>query len=105
MASEISLERQMSLKAILLSLLLSGCATLDYRWEQTRPPSMKPWLYVYALDADLACRGLGAQAAATARINGCAVWKPVNCIIVLPENPPQWLIEHEQRHCEGWTHP
>ena len=90
---------------VILLLLLSGCASFDHDWKKTRPESVKPWLYVYALDVDLACRGFGAQAAAGHRINGCAVWKPVNCVIVLPYNPPAWLIEHEERHCMGEIHP
>ena len=89
---------------IILILLLSGCASHQYDWKKTRPESVKPWIYVHVIDPDLACRGFGSQAGATVRINGCAVWKPVNCVIVLPENPPKWLIEHEERHCEGWNH-
>lgn len=89
---------------LFVSLGLMGCASYDYDWNQSNPPAPKPWAYIYALDTDLACRGLGAQAAAGVRINGCAIWKPSSCIIVLPENPPHWIVEHEERHCNGWSH-
>lgn len=56
-----------------------------YVWTQTLPASVKPWLYVYAADVDLACRMLGAQAIIGSSIYGCAQWKPANCIIILPE--------------------
>lgn len=88
----------------IIALLLSGCASFDLDWRHTRPASVRPWLYIYALDTDLVCRGLGADAATRHRINGCARWKAQGCVIVLPENPPAWLIEHEEKHCEGWTH-
>ena len=56
-----------------------------YAWERTRPASLKPWLYVYALDVDLACRTLGMQSQAGHRINACAQWREANCLIILPE--------------------
>ncbi len=88
----------------LVAMLLQGCASMDYVWRQARPASVKPWLYVYALDVDAACRMVGAQAKTGQRINGCAQWKPVGCVIFLPESAPRWIVEHEERHCQGWSH-
>ena len=90
---------------LFVCLGLMGCANYDYEWKQTHPPSLKPWAYVYALDVDLACRSIGAKAAAGKKITGCAQWLPVGCVIYLPENPPPWIVEHEERHCLGDTHP
>ena len=93
--------------ACLTIIILSGCANFQtdlaehearhcmgevhsgeapfYVWSQAHPPSIKPWLYVYALDVDLACRTLGLQPQAGHRINACAQWRPANCLIILPE--------------------
>ena len=87
-----------------ICLLLSGCATDQYQWKQTRPPSEKPWVYIYALDTDTLCRGLGSKVSFALKIQGCSIWKERGCVIVIPENPPKWLIEHEEKHCEGWDH-
>ena len=90
---------------VILLLLLSGCATTDqYQWKQTKAPSGKPWGYIYALDTDTLCRGLGSKASFALKIQGCSIWKPVGAVIVLPYNPPKWLVEHEERHAMGWDH-
>ena len=56
-----------------------------YTWTQTRAASVKPWLYVKVDDIDRTCRELGTQAQAGHRINACAKWQPINCIIYLPK--------------------
>ena len=90
---------------ILLALYATAHASIfDYDWHQTRPASVKPWLYVVVQDVDQTCREAGADATGLARINGCATWKPVQCVIYLPPNAPRWIIEHEERHCAGFTH-
>ncbi|HEX5129415.1 MAG TPA: hypothetical protein VFV90_06695 [Usitatibacter sp.] len=37
---------------------------------------------------------------------GCAIRVPQDnlCLIYTAKNPPQWLMEHERKHCEGWDH-
>lgn len=91
-----------------MCVTLQGCSTtenaFDYRWTKTRPASVKPWLYVVALDVDAACRMHGARSAQGDRINGCAQWREFNCLIILPEGAPDWIRRHEERHCEGWSH-
>ena len=93
--------------AIVLAGLLSGCSTLDaqgYEWEQAHEASAKPWPVLEVIDADLACRGLGAQSASDRTILGCAIWKPKGCFIILQANAPGWVRIHESQHCNGGTH-
>ena len=56
-----------------------------YEWEKTRPESVKPWVYIYTHDPEAACRAIGAQAVGNRIIQACAIWKPSNCIIILPK--------------------
>lgn len=89
----------------LLIAVLEGCASIGDEWTKTRPASIKPWLYVKVAEADFVCRTLGADPRRRlGRINACATWQPVNCVIYLPENAPAWLIAHEEKHCEGYSH-
>ena len=101
----------MALKLLIISALLGGCAmselvaheekhcegwshqtpadeevTTRYEWIKTREASKKPWVYLYVNDTDVACRYLGVvQTSHRRRIEGCAVWKLENCMIVLPK--------------------
>ena len=93
----------------LLILLLSGCAGMTlqeheekhcqgfvhqqvpaggvpfrYEWKQTRPESVKPWLYVKVDDPNATCRALGTNFSKDGVIEACAQWQPINCIIILP---------------------
>ena len=93
--------------AILAAVWAStGHASLfGYQWQQTRQPSLKPWLYVTIADTDRTCREVGADPQRQlGRINACATWKAQGCIVYLPSNAPRWIVEHEERHCEGWDH-
>ena len=90
---------------LLAMLFMLGCASMDYDWKQARAPSVKPWLYVKALDVDRACRTMGADPyKRLARINGCAVWRTEGCLILLPYDAPEWIVWHEERHCAGLVH-
>mgnify|MGYP001613529058 CR=1 FL=1 len=89
---------------IFLAFFLDGCASLDYDWQRTKPPSPKPWHTIIVQDVDKACRAAGA-ALTTDRILGCATWRADGCTIYLTPNAPTWIIEHERKHCEGWIHP
>ena len=90
--------------ALLVCLLLPGCATsgFDYNWRQTRPASAKPWMYVTVDDPSATCRFLGLSAQKS--YFACAVWAPANCQIILGPNAPLWIIEHEEKHCAGYSH-
>ncbi len=92
---------------ILVCLFIPGCAApgFDYAWTQAREPSLKPWLYVVVSDPDRTCRDLGTSTLYLGRIAACATWKPVGGVIYLPKDAPRWMIEHEERHLEGWVHP
>jgi len=37
---------------------------------------------------------------------GCAVRDPASkvCLIYTAADPPQWLMEHELKHCDGYDH-
>ena len=80
-------------------------SVFGYQWVKARPASVKPWLYVTVQDVDRTCREAGADATGLERINGCATWNPVGCIIYTTPNAPLWIVEHEERHCQGWDHP
>lgn len=85
---------------------LSGCATVpEFEWRKERPASAKPWAYVIVENVDLTCRSqMGASALNILRIAGCATWKPAGCMIYLPHGAAEWIVRHEERHCEGWGH-
>lgn len=94
----------MALVIIIALGAIFGCASMDHQWTKARPESVKPWLYVTVQDVDRACRDAGAPTEGIDRINACATWKPTGCIIYLPPNAPRWIIEHEEKHCAGFTH-
>ena len=99
------------MKGLIVVLALSGCVNIElvaheekhcagwshqtptdeevttrYEWVKTREESRKPWVYLYVNNTDSACRHLGVvQTSLRRRIEGCAVWKPENCMIVLPK--------------------
>jgi hypothetical protein len=39
-------------------------------------------------------------------LHGCAVRIPeaMACLIYTTPQPPDWVLEHERRHCAGWDH-
>lgn len=92
--------------AVAMCVTLGGCATGRdlHAWKHTRPASAKPWLYVTVDDPNVICRFLGSTDSHSVRIDACAIWKPAGCEMYLPAGAPRWLISHEERHCEGWTH-
>ncbi len=57
-----------------------------YEWVKKREASKKPWVYMYVDDPNHACRLLGmVQTASNVLIRACAIWRPENCLIVLPK--------------------
>ena len=94
------------LVALILAFVvgLTGCASMDYEWTRHRPPAPGPWITVKVFDADTACRAMNAKAGPDMRILGCAQWRPDGCTIYLQRGAPQWVTDHETRHCEGFTH-
>ncbi len=96
-----------TLIALVAALMLSGCAApgFDYAWTQARPASVKPYIYITVADPDAFCRSVGVSTLYLGRIAACATWKPENCVIYLPPNSPDWIKSHEEKHCEGFSHP
>jgi hypothetical protein len=91
--------------AAALAILLSGCAWADpYSWESTpRHRPLKPLYVVVSRDLVTATcppmRGWISHA--------CAVRSPADglCIILVTEpDPPEWIREHEEKHCRGYDH-
>ena len=89
---------------VALGFALSGCASFDYDWQRVHPAAPKPWRTVIVQDVDATCKALHSQGVGVERILGCATWAKDGCTIYLPEGAAAWTVEHEQRHCEGWTH-
>ena len=81
----------------------SGCATFDRHWEQRFAPSPKPWYYVHLEDVESHCKTLQGNHT-NGRVLACAQPTKRDCTIYLPKDPPQWLVEHEEKHCRGWLH-
>jgi hypothetical protein len=83
-------------------LSVADASMFDTQWVKTRPAATVPYQYITVPDADRACRQAGAQAKGS--IHGCATLYNRDCAIYLPSDPPVWLVEHEERHCAGFTH-
>ena len=100
-------------KSILASLalfaILPGTASAflglgvqdDWQATRTHGPLRTMHFVVPAKDLPRICHTH--PAAAT---YGCAVRDRVAdiCLIYTAANPPQWLMEHERKHCDGWDH-
>ena len=53
-------------------------------------------------------RAVPAQCANAQNALGCAIyaegWRVPNCLIIMPEDAPDWVIAHEFKHCFGYEH-
>jgi len=79
----------------------SGPDAQGYTWRKDGVAVDKAgWRYHTTKDIFLHC-GLepNAQSCALSGVAGtfCDIW--------LPLGAPAWMIAHEEKHCEGWTHP
>jgi hypothetical protein len=88
----------------LIALGLQGCAALvesDWRESATHPPLRAYHLVVSDVQIEHAC---GSHPGSY--VFGCALRLPSEgvCIIYTRRDPPQWLLMHEHRHCDGWDH-
>ena len=97
-----------------LATCISGCASdRDLAAAYSEPGFVqKPIVRVYVKDPNVTCATLRIVPAAKegALWLGCAdLYSKIDprlCTIILPHNPPQWLIEHEELHClKGSYHP
>lgn len=93
---------------VFLAFALSGCSAhagiFDTVWTQSRTAAPKPWLYVEVRDPATVCKQAGARVAMNAAAHACSSWSTGGCVIYLPKDAPRWLVEHEEKHCAGWTH-
>lgn len=90
---------------LLAAAMLTGCASgpavLD-DWFPTRTREPLPARFVVVADAELPriCKLQGMQ------VYGCSirVAQEKVCFIYTGAKPAEWLVAHEQRHCDGWEH-
>src|SRR3990167_8485314 len=92
------------LPALFLGLILSSCSTIPaysdeigYKWEFKRAPIDKSkWQVFHVEPFSIQCGGAYA----------CSIIKQPNiyCHIYIPVNSPEWVLEHERKHCSGWNH-
>lgn len=95
----------LGLTILALVMILTGCATEAELASRTRPLAVSyPPTWEYRSDVQRACIQAGATYKAGDIIHGCAEWagklNPGRCTIIVPPNPPQWLVEHELLHCK-----
>ena len=88
-----------------LILFLTACATeADLaRSAGTWAPNFPP-KFVYVDNVHEVCASIGAPYKAGQTIQACSnAWgrlQSKTCVIILPKDAPQWLIEHELLHCK-----
>lgn len=95
----------LGLTILALVVVLAGCATEAELASRTRPLAVSyPPTWDIRSDVQNACRRAGAAYLEGDIIHGCAEWagrlNPSRCTIIVPPNPPQWLIDHELLHCK-----
>jgi hypothetical protein len=89
----------------LVLFLLVGCASEAELAKSagTWAPDYEP-AFLFVEDAHITCLSLGARFKEGQVIGGCAdAWGRISksrCTVILPKNPPTWLIEHELLHCK-----
>lgn len=88
------------------SVLLGACAHLvaEEEWE---PQASHPPLPATFVVADAATIAQQCGDPPGIYLHGCAQrdFEKLSCTVYTRAGPPQWLIEHERRHCDGWDHP
>lgn len=90
--------------ALYFGWALSAQASIfDTEWVKTSP-AITNRHYTVSANVDAACRH---RAPDSGPIQGCALrdYAMGVCFIFLPEHAPRWLIEHENKHCDGYDHP
>lgn len=92
-----------------LVFFVSSCVYVplsDFDWYKIGEPS-KNTAYIQVQDPDSTCRELGAKTATFNKILACAVYSPELCKVFTeyPENEiPNFIKEHEDLHCQGFSH-
>lgn len=102
---------------LMVSLVfLTGCAALaprdsEYTWVRSDRPALPMTLKVvdeYPEEVKRLCghgRMLWACAIYYVEDVEAKEWKYTSCVVYTKtENLPQFLKEHEKKHCDGWDH-
>ena len=83
------------MKAIVLALMLAGCASDLVKVSEPQAVTIT-WVRV----DPVTCGAVKAL--------GCAVTSPTydarDCLIIMPEDSPDWVVAEEFRHCFGYMH-
>ena len=89
---------------VLAGLALPGCAAMvEADWQEH--PSHAP-LQSYHIELPDAQLGRACGERPGQYVFGCALLIPSDriCIILTRAHPAEWIMQHEQRHCDGWDH-
>lgn len=111
-APELALWRRRALLVAgvaIVALMTYGCAAPgefepQMGWEAT--PSHKPLPPIYFYTTASTIQAACGNRSTTWVYHGCAIRTPSanECLILVEPNPPQWLREHEEKHCAGYDH-
>lgn len=87
------------MRAILVAFLLNGCAMT---WQQDRPPAKDVRTHFVADSQGICQRIVGHWDIYL----GCVWWNQnlSSCDIFVPTGAPQFVLAHEERHCQGEDH-
>lgn len=84
---------------VAVCLFMTGCASFDYQWVKRHEP-MQNIRVVQVREVNAVCQHY-ARTQGGGEMIGCARRDYADgvCIIYLPLDYPQWLLDHERRHC------
>jgi hypothetical protein len=91
--------------AAILGATLTGCGSMvvaeDWKDAPTFPALRPVLMEVAQAKISGVCGG-----SFEVKIYGCSyrVIADGMCVIFTPPQPPQWLMDHELKHCAGWEH-
>lgn len=93
--------RWMVMAMIVLTLMLGGCATPDFmfNWYRSHEPLPRTWHVVPQSAVQAYCGRSDHLLACAYWIEGDHCW-----IFTSQKNPTPYVIAHEERHCDGWSH-
>ena len=87
------------------SLVLGACAVspIQEEWEALPSHPSLPAAFL-TVDSDGIAANCGTHPGLY--VFGCAkrLFDSRACLVFTRANPQRWLLEHEQRHCDGWDH-
>ena len=89
------------LTSLLVSLVLTGCSTIDLSKRPVDWPVLSQPPPIYADEDIVHIRCNNNKALACARID----FAKNECQIYLTYRLMDWILEHEQLHCLGYDHP